>query len=108
MVGSKSMAIYDDLDQEEPLRILERTIKKIPYYKSYGEFKMLYKFGDIYSPRIPPQEPLYVECAHFIECILNNKRPLTSAQQGLEVVRIIEFINRSLKSKGKTIKIGEE
>lgn len=104
-VGMRRMAVYDDLETEEPLKIIERSIKKIPYYKTYREFKMLYRFGDIHSPRIKPEEPLYEECDHFIDCILNNKRPLTSGEEGLKIVKILELANRSIKNKGRIFKI---
>jgi len=105
VVGTKKMAIYNDLDIDEPLKILNKSVKKIPYYKSYGEFKMLYKFGDIFSPHISFEEPLLVECRHFVECILKNKKPLTSGEQGLEVVNILQLANKSLKKQGRMLRV---
>lgn len=105
VVGDKEMAVYDDLNTEEPLKIFQRKVDKIPYYKTYGEFKMLYRFGDIISPRVEPLEPLNLECKHFIECILNRNQPLTSAKNALEVVRVLELANKSLKYRGKIVKL---
>jgi len=106
-VGSEKMAVYNDLDFDEPLKIIEKSVKRVPYYKTYREFKMLYKFGDIHSPHIDNQEPLYIECNHFIESILNNKKPLTSGEEGLQVVRVLELLNKSLQEKGRMIKVNE-
>lgn len=105
VVGDKQMAVYDDLNREEPLKIFQKTIDKIPYYKNYAEFKMIYRFGDVISPRIDSTEPLNLECQHFIDCIVKKRGPLTSAKNALETVKIIELANKSLKAKGKTIKI---
>jgi len=105
LVGKKKMAIYDDLDSNEPLKIIDKSVEKIPYYKTYGEFRMLYRFGDISSPHISSEEPLYVECCHFIECIQHSKPPLTNGMEGKEIVRILEIANQSLKNKGAVLKV---
>jgi len=105
IVGEKEMVVYDDLNTEEPIKIFQRKVDKIPYYKDYGEFKMLYRFGDTISPKVELTEPLYLECEHFIDCIINGKIPLTSATTVLEVVKILKAVNNSLRNKGKMIKL---
>ncbi len=105
VVGSEAMAVYNDLEIDEPLKLFEKSASRIPYYKTYGEFKMLYKFGDTYSPRLENQEPLNVQCSHFIDCVMNNKTPLTNGEQGLYVVRLLELANRSLRDKGRLLKV---
>ncbi len=105
VVGSKEMAVYDDLNTEEPLKIFQKSIDKIPYYKNYAEFKMIYRFGDVISPQINNQEPLSLECQHFLDCVLKGNTPLTSAESALEVVKIIEAANKSLKNKGKIVEL---
>ncbi len=105
VVGDREMAVYDDLNSEEPLKIFQKTIDKIPYYKDYAEFKTIYRFGDVISPRIQAQEPLSLECSHFLDCILKGAKPRVSAESALEVVKIIEAANHSLKNRGKIIKL---
>jgi len=105
VVGDKEMAVYDDLNREEPLKIFQKTIDKIPYYKDYAEFKTIYRFGDVISPRIESTEPLSLECSHFLDCIVRGRQPLVSTESALEVVRIIEAANKSLKNKGKIVSL---
>ena len=45
------------------------------------------------------REPLAIECNHFIECVRENKRPLTDGRNGLAVVRVLEAAQESLKAK---------
>ncbi len=52
--------------------------------------------GEIRSPRVPNSEPLRLECEHFIECIRENRAPLSDGESGLRVVRIFEGMQREL------------
>lgn len=102
IVGSKKMAVFDDLKPKFKLSIFNKTVM-IPRGSSFTDFK---KFG-IYSaatntPRIIYQEPLLNKVDHFIECIKNSKTPLSDGLQGLNVVKILEACNLSIK-KGKKI-----
>ena len=38
---------------------------------------------------IEEAEPLKVECKHFIDCINENKRPITDGNNGLEVLKVL-------------------
>ena len=61
--------------------------------------------GDILIPRISLQEPLRLECLHFVECIRERKRPLTDGVGGLRVVKVLDAAQRSLKSGGQPVAI---
>ena len=50
-------------------------------------------------------EPLRTECAHFIECVRDNKCPRTDGENGLRVVRVLEAAQRSLEKNGETVAI---
>jgi predicted dehydrogenase len=64
-------------------------------YSSYGEY--IARSGDVWSPRIPNEEPLRIECRHFAECILEGKEPISNGASGLRVVRVLEGLQRSLE-----------
>ena len=76
-----------------------------PHYDSFAEFQYAYHYGDSYTPYIKQEEPLKVECQHFLDCIRHKKTPLTSGRQGLEVVRILEAASVSLKQNGAAISL---
>lgn len=97
VIGDLKMAIWDDLDNIEPVKIFDKGVMKEPYYDDYGEFKLLTRDGDIYSPKIKSIEPLKNEAMHFIDCLENRKKPMSDGQSGLDVVKILNKIQESLK-----------
>ena len=108
IVGSKKMALFNDLELKEPIRIYDKRVMKKRYkqdYSSYKEFQMVIKEKGERIPRIKAQEPLAVQCRHFINCVLNNKKPFTSAKNGLDVVKVLCAVEESIRKKGKTVKI---
>tara|TARA_Y100000294_G_scaffold39031_1_gene35191 strand:- start:637 stop:1653 length:1017 start_codon:yes stop_codon:yes gene_type:complete len=105
IVGDKKMAVYDDLNAEEPIKIYDKGVEKQPYYDTFGEFKLLYKFGNTYSPKIENSEPLKIECSHFIDCIKNGKEPKSNGYSGYKVVQVLEAAQISISNDGKAVSI---
>lgn len=105
MVGNKRMAIYDDIDPLEKIKVYDRGVEAPPYANSFGEFPFSYRYGDTYSPRLIEAEPLKVECQSFIESIVDGKTPLTDGRNGLDVVRVIEAANHSLHNGNGRVEI---
>lgn len=104
VVGSEKMVVFDDMSRDEKLRIYDKGAEK-PEYESYGEYINL-RFGDVLIPRIPNDEPLKLECEHFVECVAERKRPLSDGRSGLRVVRALDGLQRSLESGGKPVSLG--
>jgi predicted dehydrogenase len=92
VVGSKRMATFDDMELERKLTIYDKGFDED--YSSYGEY--IARSGDIYSPRIPNEEPLRIECRHFLECVRDGKEPRTGGESALRVVRVLEQLQRDL------------
>ena len=107
IVGSKRMIVYDDIAPQEKIKVFDARVERPPHYDSFAEFHYAYHYGDIYSPYIKQDEPLRVECAHFQECILHGRVPLTSGEAGLEVVRILEASSHSLRNHGAPVELGK-
>jgi predicted dehydrogenase len=98
VVGSRKMALYDDL-ADERLRIFDRGIERgATSGQPLHERPVSYRYGDIVSPHINFQEPLVLEVEHFIECILSGERPLSGGASGVAVIKVLEAIDRSLAS----------
>jgi predicted dehydrogenase len=100
VVGSKKMVIYDDVEHQEKLKVYDKRVTAIRHTDTYGEFNFAYHYGDIVSPYIHFEEPLRVECRHFVDCILEQKQPLTDGYSGLRVVELVEAAQKSLRSGG--------
>jgi predicted dehydrogenase len=98
VVGRQRMIVYDDLEPVEKVKIYDRGVDRQP--ASFGEFQLTYRSGDILSPRLDTTEPLYLESAHFLECIQTGRVPDTSPRTGVDVVRVIEAAERSMRAGG--------
>jgi predicted dehydrogenase len=89
-VGSKKMAIYDDVATEERIRILDKGVLLTPNSGNVSQPPTSYRYGDIMVPFIPPDEPLAVQDRHFVECATTGATPLTNGENGLAVVETLE------------------
>jgi len=106
VVGDKKMAVLDDMQATEKLRIYDKGVDFVPSYGDYGE-SLSIRVGDIYIPKIDMAEPLKVECRHFLDCITKGAEPLTGGEHGLQVLRVLEAAERSLREGSKAIRVGE-
>ncbi len=107
-VGSQKMLLYDDIDQNEKIKIYDKGVEVPKYYDTYAEFHFSYRYGDIYIPRIDDYEPLRAECKHFVECVMEDKTPRSDGYSGLRVVEIIEAANESLRNNGYAIPVNQK
>jgi predicted dehydrogenase len=105
VVGDKKMAVLDDMQATEKLRIYDKGVDFTPSYGDYGE-SLSIRIGDIYIPKIDMSEPLKVECQHFLDCIEKGERPLTDGKTGLEVLRVLEAAEQSLAEGSRSVTIG--
>jgi predicted dehydrogenase len=99
IVGSNKMAVFDDLEANEKLRVYDKGAQLSTDYESFAEYIGL-RFGDITIPYIRMGEPLRAECAHFLNCIETRSRPVSDGEDGLRVVRVLDAAQRSLKNNG--------
>lgn len=106
-VGTRRMIVYDDLQTHEKVRIYDARVERPPHYDTFAEFHYSYHYGDSYIPHVKQEEPLRVECAHFIDCIQSGDQPLTSGSDGLDMVRILEASTASLKANGAPISLSK-
>jgi predicted dehydrogenase len=98
LVGSKKMAVFDDMEVSEKLKVYDKGVKNLSY-DTYGEYLSL-RFGDITIPSVKMTEPLRAEAEHFIHSIESREEPKTGGRDGLKVVRILMAAQESLKKKG--------
>ncbi len=102
IIGSRKMLVYDDTAMQEKIRIYDKGVNVSRYYDTYGEFQFSYRYGDINIPRIEENEPLKVECDHFVDCVKSGAAPITDGINGLRVVSVLEAANKSLREGGRS------
>jgi predicted dehydrogenase len=105
VVGSKKMAVFDDVNPLEKIRIYDSGVEPAPTPTDFGEFLYSYRYGEIRSPRIKEVEPLRVEARSFIDAIVSGTRPKTDGWNGLRVVEVIEAADKSLRMGGGHVPI---
>ena len=123
VVGSKKMAVYNDVEVEQKIRIYDKGVDAPEYTNGFGEFHYNYRSGDITIPKIHFVEPLQKECKTFMEhctdnssnpaeavrnpsacvidpmcqeCGANHTGPYSCGRDGLRVIKILEAAQRSL------------
>lgn len=98
VVGSQKMAVFDDVEQERKLVLYSHRIDwldRIPTaHKENGHVLPL-----------PPNEPLRVECEHFLHCMETRQTPRTSGESAVRVLEVLEGCEQSLKMKGRPVEV---
>ena len=97
VVGSKRMATFDDMALEGKVTVYDKGFDQD--FSSYGEY--IARSGDIHSPRLSNQEPLRIECRHFVDRLRDGAEPRSGAESGLRVVRVLEALQRSLEESSR-------
>jgi len=104
VVGSKKMAVYNDLALEERLRIYDKGVAPVTNGTALAEMPVSYRYGDIVSPLIHFEEPLRIEDQHFVRCVIEGSAPRTSGMNGLAVVEVLEAATTALR-EGRSVHI---
>jgi predicted dehydrogenase len=104
LVGDRKMAVFDDLEANEKLRVYDKGAQLNQDYNTFAEYVGL-RFGDITMPYIKVGEPLQIECRHFLECVRTRRTPVSDGEDGLRVVKVLDAAQRSLKRNGEPVKL---
>jgi predicted dehydrogenase len=102
--GDKKMIVYDDMEPTEKVKIYDTSYD----HKSEEDKRRIlvdYRTGDIFVPKLSTAEALIGVANDFINSILNNTTPVADAKLGLNVVKILEAAQKSIKQKGKEISL---
>lgn len=104
IVGSEKMAVFDDLESTEKLRIYDKGAKLSQDYDTFAEYIGL-RFGDITIPHVQGGEPLRIECLHFVDCVKNRTQPRSDGWDGVRVIQVLDAAQKSLKNNGIPVSI---
>ncbi|MDP2167619.1 MAG: Gfo/Idh/MocA family oxidoreductase [Thermodesulfovibrionales bacterium] len=92
VVGSKAMAVFDDVSREK-LFLYPHKIKwqsgKIPVAQK-SEHQVI---------TVDSGEPLKLELEHFLECVAKRSKPRTDGLEGLRVLRVLETAGKAFPEK---------
>lgn len=103
--GTKKMIVWDDNIPSEKVKIYDKGIEVIQTKDQIYKTLIQYRTGDMYCPKIPQKEALGVEMEHFADCIQNNVKPISDGHAGLRVVKFLELSEKSIKNRGKEIRL---
>jgi len=93
VIGSRKMAIFDDVAKEGKLKIFDKGIdmrEGRPVVRQTSESTLFF----------PDMEPLREELLHFADCVRSRRTPRTDGENGLRVLRVLDACQRSLESGG--------
>jgi UDP-2-acetamido-3-amino-2,3-dideoxy-glucuronate N-acetyltransferase len=96
IVGDKKMAVFDDVERERKLIMYSHRIDwldRVPVARK--------EEGQVVP--LPSDEPLRRECEHFLECIATRKTPRTDGRSGVQVLKVLDACDRSLRAQGRAV-----
>jgi predicted dehydrogenase len=93
VVGRNKMAVFDDMELERKVTVYDKGTEQRA--ESYGEWRT--RTGDIYIPKVSNDEPLRLECRHFLSLVAGDGDPFEAARAGAVVVRVLEQLQLSLE-----------
>ena len=98
IVGSQRMAVFDDMEPDEKIRIYNNYVERaeIPVWEKTAPLHR----GAVVVPEVQNVEPLKLECKHFINCVQRGRRPRSDGSDGVRVVRVLDAAQRSLEKGG--------
>jgi predicted dehydrogenase len=102
--GSKLMVVYDDMEPSEKVKVYDKGVE-VRGEESIHKTLVQYRTGDMHAPQIDQTEALSLLTAEFINSILTGTRPISDGRSGLNVVRILEAAEISIRSGGRRIEL---
>ena len=102
--GQKKMLVWNDVEADEKIKVYDKGVE-ITSAEGVRELLVHYRSGDMWSPQIEQVEALHLELGYFADCITNNRTPFNDGQAGLRVVKILEAADRSIKKRGKQVRL---
>jgi len=104
--GSEKMIVYNDMENTEKIKVYDSGVEINKGDKDILYNTLIqYRTGDMYAPKLDPSEALKVECRHFIDCIQKGEQPISNGEFGLEIVKMLEAAQISMKNQGQKISL---
>jgi len=97
VVGREKMVVFDDMELDHKITVFDKAPEQPT--DTYGEWQT--RTGDKYSPKIPNDEPLRLECQTFLDLLAGKGDVHAVAQNGLAVSRTLDQLQQSLVAESK-------
>ncbi|MBI1730847.1 Gfo/Idh/MocA family oxidoreductase [Candidatus Acetothermia bacterium] len=95
VVGDRQMAVFDDTRPwEEKLLLYPHRVDW-----SHGNVPVAQK-SDPIAEKLESEEPLKIECLHFLNSVATRERPMSDAEEGVRVLQVLEAAQKSLEAQG--------
>ena len=101
--GTKRMIVYNDLEPSEKVRVYDKGVTLNSDAASRSRALVDYRVGDMFAPYIEKTEPLELVCQAFLDAIAHGRPSPTNGRNGLEVVRILEAAEQSMRKEGQRV-----
>ena len=102
--GEKKMLVWNDLEADEKIKVYDKGVKIANGNgESLHEVLVSYRTGDMWAPQVERAEALRTELTYFRDCIFNDQTPRNDGRAGLQVVRMLEAADRSVKNRGALV-----
>ena len=98
IMGEQKMAVFNDMDSAHKLILYNQRVDHD------GQQPILQRNGET-PVEIAGDEPLRLECEHFIECIATRRQPLTNGNSAIRVLRVLEACQQSLQTNGQPVSL---
>jgi predicted dehydrogenase len=99
VVGSRRMATFDDMELERKVTVYDKGFDRD--FRNWGEY--ITRSGDVMSPQVSNEEPLRLECRHFVDCVRSGAEPRSGPASALRTVRVLEALQGSLDAGGVAV-----
>jgi UDP-2-acetamido-3-amino-2,3-dideoxy-glucuronate N-acetyltransferase len=96
VVGEHRMAVFDDVRKTEKLQIYDKKIDLVN-----GQF--VAERPAARTVEFSPDEPLQLECQHFLDCVESRQTPKTDGHDGWRVLKVLEASQRSMTMNGEPV-----
>ena len=100
----KKMLVWNDVNVDEKIKIYDKGVK-VKKRESIYDLLVSYRSGDIWTPKVEQQEALGLETEYFVDCIVNDNTPINDGHAGLQVVKMLNACDKSLKNNGRLVKL---
>ncbi|MCL4457650.1 MAG: Gfo/Idh/MocA family oxidoreductase [Nitrospirae bacterium] len=101
--GSQKMLVFNDMEPSEKLKIYDKGVDVAATKDNIYKRLVQYRVGNMYAPQIDNIEALNTEIEHFAQVVRHKAKPISGAEEGLRVVKLLEAAEKSIKRKGKEI-----
>ncbi|MGH9534143.1 MAG: Gfo/Idh/MocA family protein [Terriglobales bacterium] len=102
--GEKKMVVWNDLEADEKVKVYDKGVD-VGNREGIYDLLVSYRSGDMWAPRVEPGEALTTELNYFLDCLERDEAPHNGGEAGLEVVRMLEAADQSLRQRGHLVEL---